>query len=483
MKKTKLSSILDNSSYGMSIGSSQMEISQKCEKQLRRMLKNSPLAHCIEGNELIGNGTFQVQIEDHFIGRYEFKQQNKNRFLNVTTNPTKLVSGENDIPVLITGCEHMYLRRTDANSVLTTFMFMNRLPYILLERIPSSRPFVWEGEERKSLQNGNINISRYQIAWYSGDLKEQRPDILNYLRLSYGGLIGSSFSTNKSVRNLASELGLTLTIHDNHDGNITLEKKYKNYNKSFSITLYCKDDNMQSSEKEKNRLSQLIRFDCTLHQAFLEGKKINKLSLLESKYEALCEEKGYDAGFLRWIREDILDTLKFNYLLNLDSENYEQMILAADDVAGKLPRLLIDKWKDFNTSFGNMTLPEIAQAIKIPLQSASNLSAAIQSVYDQTGIDIRISRAYHSNILFNRMTYHMSPDEKDNMVRKNKGNQRATPEELIERDLKKLEKLRRVLNTEGGLLIRKFKPHKINVEKLWVLQKIQEFERRKSTFE
>ena len=142
-KKQRLIGIIDNSSYGFSIGSSQMEISQQCEMKIRRMLKACPIATCVEGDELHGNCVYNIDIKEESLGRYEFKQQGQSRFVNVTTNPSRLASGNNDIPILLTGTEKMYLRRDDANAALTTFMYLNRLPYILLERLPSNKPFTW----------------------------------------------------------------------------------------------------------------------------------------------------------------------------------------------------------------------------------------------------------------------------------------------------------------------------------------------------
>ena len=204
---------------------------------------------------------------------------------------------------------------------------------------------------------------------------------------------------------------------------------------------------------------------------------------MESLYEEMCEKDGYDGGFVSWLKSEVLNVIQLDYVLSLDADVYAEMLKKADEIKGKTQKLLIEKWMDYNVNFGDKSLSEIGAMIEMNETNSRNLSSAIESIQEQTGINIRIPRLYHGQLLFNRFSYNMSPEERDNYVMKYKGNQRVSVETIIERDIQRLAKIKTALKTKGNVSLRRFNPRKISVENLWVLQKIQEFERRKSTFE
>ncbi len=482
-KRTRLVGILDNTSYGFTFGQSQMTVSQKCEKHIRKMLAKCPYAQSVEGSDSSGNAVYQILIphadktkDPYMLARYEFKKQGGNRFINVTANPTKLATGENDLPVLVSGCEGMYVARGKVKPAQATFMYLNRLPYILLELLPSAYPFTWTGAERLSLENGNINISRYQMAWSSGNLGNQRDAVLWYLRACYGGAVGSF--QDKRYGNLGVGLETSVKLHDNHRFNLTVEKKYDNASKLFSVTMYCKDEDPNWETKTTaHRHEQLIRYDCTFSAQFLSNNKIYKISDLEDVYEDKClNNGGWDIGFVRWLKEKVYDSLKLSYVLNLDSETYQEMLSAAENVTGKSERKLMAYWLDMRNTLVGKSYAEIAVAVDIPV---SNVGKNIASILEQTGIDVHIPRSYHVEMLQQRIYSHATVDEKEAMILRARGNQRINADELIERDILALSKVREALNTKAGISTRKFAPIKVHVENLWVKKLLAQHEAKK----
>lgn len=464
-KKTKLTGITDQSTYGFNLGA-EIQISYKSEQKIKAMFRGSSYVTKLSGDSKQGNSRWSVEIEGTQYAEYEFKQVSSNApmFLNVRGNPTKIATGFNDIPVLVKGFEAL----NKGNSAYNTFRFFNRLLFILLEHIPSSSPFVWEGEDRKTFERGDIAIKQAQYAWYSNDLgsPEYRNSVLNYLRACY---TGNSVFEGK-VKNLANFLGLSSKNWDNSDGNLNIEARYGT-ERSFSLNMYAKDEEGKLSDKNVERVCNLIRFDCTFNYRFLEVNKIRKVNELEERYFIECEKNGYDIGFFKWLSEKVVDKLKLPYVCALTTESFTAMLDKCGEVVGKTQRRLLDSWLESDEVFDSIT--KKCEALGI---NPKHYADAAKAIRDKTGIDIEVPKDYHVSMLFNRISGRMSSEEMIEWVKSRKSNKAITFDELKERDSKaaKAVQARFNLDTDKVVRLRRMAPVKVHKDKLFAYKKFEE---------
>ncbi|QIG70284.1 hypothetical protein EVB87_184 [Rhizobium phage RHph_N28_1] len=468
MAKTRISGLVDTSSWGALLASTELEITKQSEKGIRRMMCGSQYFRLHSGDETYGNSIWYFIVtdkngEEQTLARYEFKTNGQRVFLNASGNPTMMIAGINDVPVLVLGFDKY------KNAVASTFKFCNRLVYAIFDFIPSSAPFKWKGTDLKNFQDGNINIKQIQFAWYSGDLGAHRTRVMNFLRMCYGGTGG----TEGVVKNLTRALRLKSTIFDDSEGNMSIEAKYGSRNE-FLLTLYMKDRHPDYTGENKRRLENLIRFDCSFRYDFLESNRIKSVADLEKRYEELCDEGGYDIGFYKWLSSQIVDRLKLDYIINLNSATYTAMLDACESVTGKNEVNMIDHWMKFNEFTG---AKEIAEALGF---NETAYKRYLRSVMDQTGLDLTISRDYHEGMISGRMEKMMTREERAAKVKNRKSNQTVTDEELRKRDFANAQELAGIDKSEGIILdkkgvlrLRKMKPRKIHRDKLYVLERMK----------
>lgn len=311
MAKTRITGIIDQSSFGLS-SSTELEIDKTIARQLRKAVIGQTGHQWLRSS---GEDTFYLNdVNGANYAVYQVKVSNNRLFLNVTGNPTRMLSGRNDFPVLLTG--------VSGNAALETFKFGLRLPYLILEKLPSSEPFVWPREYRKMIDAGNFSVTQLQLAWYSADLGESRDTVLKYLRSVYAGGVGHSTKT------LASLINITATKFDNGMDNYNLSLQSKvGKNKSFTLVLYAKDKsnlelNKEAEEEDDIRVNSRIRFDCTLFGTYLRQINAGKVNDLERLFQLKCEEDSYDIGFYKWLTNRIYNRLKLNVMLTLNSDTF-----------------------------------------------------------------------------------------------------------------------------------------------------------------
>ncbi len=468
-KKTRMSGVIDHSSMGLNLGT-EMELSQGGHASLRRALYKASEAgmsafphlsfKLISGHKTKGNATYLLEfpkpnsddgapVSNHI--RYDFKQQGSNYFINVSGNPTCLVTGGNDLPVLIRG--HSY---NNYNAATITFTYLNRIMYAIFDTLLAEYGFAWAGVDKRRLVNGDIAIQSYQIAWYSGDLAEQRDAVFSFIRAVYGGLD----ATVDGVINVGKELGLIVRIWDNNDHNLSIEARSGTH-RNFSLTLYAKDEEPNYSGSNSERLSKLIRWDCTLNNAFLQNNKIAKIADLEAKYIALCDADGYDVGFIRWISNKVQQKLQLPYMLGLSVEKYTRGLVELEDVRGKHTARLAQHWLRYG--------PGVADAPHVHFgMEKSRYSEAKSALFTLSGIDISIPRSTHEAILENRINATRSRRERGHNVA-GRHNAAVSWSELVERDTAALARLCSKLDKADNLIrVRKFAPTKIKTEDFWV---------------
>lgn len=460
--KTKISGIVDNSSMGISvngIADSDMQISKVTEKTLRKGMSHSAFFTLVSGVAMTGNSKWMLTITEDCKIVYEFKSGSGGvTFLNVTGNPTKLMRGSNDIPVLLKDKEY------SKNAALNTFMYANRILYAILEFVPDME-FDW-GVDKKRLLEGDINISRFQLAWYSGDLKNRRNDILRFLRVCYGGLD----ATKGRVDNLGSGIGINARLWDNHEGNFTLEKR-AGKSKMFSITFYSKDDepDYEGSDKEKSRLCNLIRFDCTLMSYFLELNGLKTVRGLEQKYFEVCEKQGYDIGFVRWLADEIYSKINFQYIVKLNLKEYKESLKKLESIiGGKSPNeeKLVRHWIEYGDNLSS----DLAKTIGV---NYKNYASFVHSLRDKTGIDVEINRSFHEAVLFNRMISHLTREERADLLMSSSNNQKIDILENLQSREERLKDIHDIIFSKSAS-IKRLVPKSMRYQDFWAYKTMRE---------
>lgn len=462
-RKKLLHGILDNSSYGVTVGDTEFNISPDTEQRLRKTFNNSPIVTLNKGNKDRGDTIYLVKVEDTFIGKYELGTDVKTgrRTLVITANPTKLAVGSATFPVVLsTG-------NTQEEAAFATFKAINRLPYTLLEKIPSRYTFRWPKEELRAIELGNgIRLSRFQLAWYSGNLEntQKRDEVLDYLRICYGGLNAVS---GRPVKCASDDLGISLLAWSNSQ-NITLKLRSGN-NKLFSLTIYKKDDEPENnlSKEDIQRVETLLRFDLNIFTDKLASMKLSTLATLEPVYFEKCSDNGFDRGFVRWIAGDILDSLKMPYILNVDASDYFSDRLPAmysmlDNLSYKdvATRKMIEAWLNRVVLSGKDT--DIANTVGINRKYVDPIKTKI---LETTGIDITVSRDYHDSMLFNAAVATMTAEQREAFIN-SRSNMFIDNKDLLRLDKKRRGRVRGLLlSSENALGLRGFKPTKLASEK------------------
>src|ERR1044072_2705791 len=130
-----------------------------------------------------------------------------------------------------------------------------------------------------------------------------------------------------------------------------------------SFTLYKKDEHPEYDGENGERLSQIIRFDCTFYHPFLTANKINTVALLEETFVARCEADGYDTGFYRWLNERMSDRFKLGYLAKITPVIYMKMVRDCDRVESKPDTALAEWWLNMGDYTTNI---DLAQATGLP---------------------------------------------------------------------------------------------------------------------
>lgn len=492
--KTRMSGVTDHSSMGLttydnidaspgynaksSHFNTEMEITQTSYQQIKRALKafinntaedaTTRFSMNADSNSNVFYLNFKNLDESDNTIVYEFKTAGKKRFLNVSGNPSCMIAGSNDIPALVVGS--VFEKERAFNGPTITFKYMNRVMYSILDNLLEPYGFVWSGIDKQNLVEGNISITSYQIAWYSANLGDVRSRVMRFIRLMYGGLL----KTADRTENLAKSLNVATRIHDNNPGNITLEAKSGN-NIYFTLTLYSKDEDpnyIRVDDERTNRVSQLIRWDCTLRNAFLANKGIKTIKKLEERYITECEASSYDAGFVKWISKEIRKKLKFDYILGMNSVTYAKGLTALESVNTKYEQLLADHWLQRNEPFKSNV--EALKHFNLPQSAEPRISIAKKNLLER-GIDIEISRAFHTAMLKQRAEGTLTEEEHDaNYFETNRA---VRMSEMKERDLVASLEVKTALASGAVSSIRRFAPIKVNVGKFHILKGVAQKER------
>lgn len=474
MKKTRISAIVDHSSMGLDIGT-QMQIPRntfiRLRKAFTKFIKYNNSSYLIKidhisGDNVLGDAVYLLRYNNKDGSsnciRYEFKQQGTKHFLNVGGNPTCLLSGANDLPVLITDSLFSSERSSyKYNEATVTFKYANRIMYLILDYILEDCGFKWEGEDKKRLVEGDISITSYQLAWYSGDLREERDALLNYLRLIYGG---TDSTVDGGVRNLSVHLGLKTRLWD-HSNNLTVEAYSGDSHRLFSLTWYAKDKHPDYKGPNGDLLSRLIRWDCTFNSRFFKNNSIEKVKQLESKYIELCEAHGYDSGFVRFMSDKVIKRIKLDSITSLSLEEFNKAVTSLEDISNPTARKIALHWLNYGKSFEKDTLA--ADFFNIQKQNYGKYKVRIE----ESGIDISIPRSYYEAAFFNRIFATMTIEERAAFV-KQSHNKMPKVEELLERSVEESTKFKKLLCGTGDIVrIRKLIPKRIKVKDIWILQK------------
>lgn len=462
--KSKLSGIVDNSSLGLTIGSAEMEIGRNVAITLSTlMMKDKRFITEGDMKGLNGKATIWITTETPVI--YQFKKQGKHIFLNVTGNPTVLMVGKNSVPVLLKDGEY------DGNAILNTFCYANRIMFALLEHIPDF-DFTWTGRERDMMVHGKFNISRLQYAWYSADLKNSRDDVLLFLRKCYNG----QNATKNKASNLASDLGININAWDNHKGNLTFTL-LSGGTKVFGITLYSKDQEKDPDLDNSVRLMSLIRFDGTFYDYFLKEHGIKTVSDLEDMYERVCDEGGYDIGFVKWLSSQVFSKLKLEYVTSLTLKDYlsrvEKVKLAVESKSSNETRLL-NFWLNYNKIDGKEETFSVSEKCSKLGVNYKKYSLYVDNIMRNFNLDISISRSFHEAMLLNRIQAGWTEEERGKYLENQRNNEIPNFEELASIDSDNVSRMSGLLVSDGLTKIRKLKPTILKSNDFWAYRKLQE---------
>lgn len=461
-KKTRLTGMTDRSTWGTDL-QSELPIEADSEKRIRKMLSNAPAVKLKSGNAKSGDALWELIVErkgePYVAAMYSLEHRGGRTFLNVQGNPTILACGENDIPILIIN----YPWKA-ANAITSTFQFCNRFLFILLELIPSAFPFEWTGEDRKRFERGDINIKQLQYAWYSADLGVDRELVLNFIRRVYTG-DDDQFGI---VRPLAEILGIKMEKWKGTT-NTTLSVYHRN-TRFQSLTLYKKDEHDDSNDDTHERLSSVIRFDCTFYYAFLAANKINTVKELEQKFIECCEDGGYDIGFYRWLNDKMGERYRLGYLAKITPAIYLRMLKKCEKVTSKPDQAIAKWWMNFGEYSTNIDL-----ALKTELPEG-HITEYVRNFQQATGIDITIPRHYLIRMLWYRMTGKMTIEEVEDYVKsaKLRVNNLVAFDKLLERDVEDQKVVIKHLRGENVVKFRRMNPRRISYHKMWILRQLQE---------
>lgn len=494
VSKTRMSAVIDHSSMGLNLGTDFL-VGKATYTKARKAMYKACIHGCdfnvvfklIEGDPLKGRALYRLQFPN-YDGTpnsvlYEFKELGNNYYISVSGNPTRLLSGRNDIPVLVINSafelkSDYKLKQGEKkyNRATVTFKYLNRIMYAILDWLLEPFDFAWEGSDKINLINGEFNITTYQIAWYSGDLKDARSTLLNYLRVIYGSLD----ATEHSVKPGAAAIGLNTRVWENSSGNLSIEAR-TGEKRAFSLTWYAKDlhpDSKNSEEDRRDRVRSLIRWDCTLNHIFLANNKMKTIKAIEERFIDECETVGkYDTGFVRYISNVVTERIKFNYLIRLNRETYKQALSKLEELEGKYERLIAKHWINFGQPL--TSYPEAMKYFNAKFESTGSNTRLTdknrarymdaKEAIKRIGIDVDIPKTYHDTVLFGRAMSMITREERTNI---NIGSFNKTPrfDELQERDAIMSAKLIEALNDDEGITtIRKFAPDKVKPGKFWIL--------------
>ena len=465
-KNTQLAGVTDHSTMGLNIGT-EMPVSKECFNSLKKAMHKASQAGLLRGHiryEIIANNQEKglTAYRMHFIEKsgknnmivYDFFKKGNNYFINVSGNPSKLIIGANDVPALVIGSFY----EQDYNAATVTFKYMNRVMYSIQDDLLADFGFSWTGKDKRNLVDGIINITSYQIAWYSGNLGEERQNLLNYLRVVYGSLD----STTHSVRPAAAAIGLNTFVWDNSEGNLTIQAR-SGIEKLFSLTWYTKDGEPDYSGENSARLEKLIRWDCTFNGRFLQNKGIRTVKTLEEKYIQLCDKSSYDVGFIKFLANNVIERIKLNYLLSVTSDGYRKLLASLEGIKGKYEKMIVDNWLNYGKTFENFV--EAAEHFGISDKNRPRYTDAVKSLKG-LGLDIEIPRTYIESTLFARFNSQITREERSHVVT---GSYNRTPgwNELAERDTAYADNIN---NRDSLVKVRKFKPTKVKPSNFWILQ-------------
>ena len=239
VSKTRMSAVIDHSSMGLNLGTD-FPVGKATYINARKAMHKACTIGCtynttfklLEGDPLKGRALYRLQFPNHDgtpnSVLYEFRELGNTYYIAVSGNPTRLLSGRNDIPVLVVNSafelkSDYKLKQGEKkyNRATVTFKYLNRIMYAILDWLLEPFGFAWEGNDKINLIKGKFNITTYQIAWYSGDLKDARSILLNYLRVIYGSLD----ATEHSVKPGAAAIGLNTRVWENSSGNLSIEAR------------------------------------------------------------------------------------------------------------------------------------------------------------------------------------------------------------------------------------------------------------------
>lgn len=472
-KKLRMSGVVDHTTMGLNLGT-YVELSEGCYKKLRQAMnkankKGIPSYNAdikrISGVELVGSAiyllTFLKKNGDTNTIHYEFRESNNDNkttyFMNVSGNPTCLVSGDNDVPVLVK--TEMFPEAK--NTAIRTFMYLNRVMYLVLGTLLKDYEFKWSAEDFKRIMKGDISIKSYQLAWYSADMGNDRAGFFNLLRAGYAALD----ATKDKVVSAAKAMNLTTRVWDNNDLNLTIEAR-TNRNKEFSLTFYAKDQEPGSKSKNKERVSQLIRWDCTLNYQFLANKGMKTISEMEEQYIKICDNGTYDASFVKYLSNKVQERIKLPHLLNLTVDSYRESVQKMEELEGKNEKKISKYW--LNHGEIKETEAETAKAIDIKPSRYSSLKPII---LEKTGIDITIPRATYAAILESRVLATRTLMERDDYVeaKHTRSNKIVPWQELVERDKEIIINYKKHMEKgEQFINIRKFSAKTFSDDNIWI---------------
>ena len=489
--RTLMSGVVDHSSMGLNLGT-EIEITRNTFLALKKAMYAAATNGTKYNVKFVGGEpaitTKYVLLYPNSDGSinsiiYEFKQLNKSYLLSVSGNPTRCLTGRNDIPPLVVNSIFELKSGTTNkdkveryNIAAVTFKYLNRIMYAILDWLLEDFGFTWSGQDKDNLVKGNINITSYQIAWYSGDLGNLRPVILRHLRTIYG----SQDSTDLSVTPIASAIGLNTRVWNNSEGNLSIDA-WTGDRRAFSLTWYMKDqhpDYASTDNARKDRVSRLIRWDCTLNHMFLANNKIKTISALEEKYIAKCEAAGkYDTGFIAYIRNLVTERIKFDHLIRLERDSYVRATDALEELDGKYERMLAKHWLNYGQAFNSYS--EAVTAFNAQLEASgsnSRLTDKNRARYLDAkrailklGIDVDIPRTYYEAVLFNRAVAMITREDREDINRR-RFNKAPRFDELQDRDAARVAEIAEVVKSASSIgNIRKFKPDKMKPGEFWIL--------------
>ncbi len=333
-----------------------------------------------------------IGLSKHKAGEYR---------IFVALNVTKVLSGQDAIPVSVGGRWPVQEVSTLIKNVLLGVAHLTKVQYSV--------------DERKRIDGGNIHLARLQFALYTGDLGDKRDMFLAFIRTLYG----SVDATEEGVRNGGALLGVSATLHDNHSGNVSVTVK-NGMHRYFTVTYYCKDDTIDATDVSPSTmegLSRRVRMDIRLYGKFLDNNGIPTVASYLNKLRGLVDGNNDDSALGFWLRDQIMERLQLSAALKVRRIPFYRLLddLADDVTQGDyvddtITKGLLDLW--LSDKLHLKTMKELSVSLSTSEKTIRRRMDILNERFQGAGISLRVPLGFLEHAIYSGASSSLSKEER-----------------------------------------------------------------------